>query len=47
MIYVPVDAGAGEIRLPDDKNVTVFSATAVSGRLPEAKSISEMVSRIF
>ena len=42
-IFVPVKAGATELRLPADKAVTVFSATAVKAQHADAESVSDMV----
>ena len=42
-VFVPVKAGATELRLPSDKAVTVFSATAVKAPFRDAESVSDMV----
>lgn len=42
-IFVPVKAGVTELRLPADKAVTVFSATAVKAQHADAESVSDMV----
>ena len=42
-VFIPVKAGATELRLPSDKAVTVFSATAVKAPFRDAESVSDMV----
>lgn len=42
-VFIPVKAGATEFRLPSDKAVTVFSATAVKAPFRDAESVSDMV----
>lgn len=42
-IFVPVAAGATELELPQDKEITVFSATAVKASVADASSASDMV----
>ncbi|MGN1211127.1 MAG: alpha-mannosidase [Candidatus Cryptobacteroides sp.] len=46
MIYVPLD-GSSEVILPDDRDITVFAATSVKGKLPDSKPVTTILSKVM
>ena len=46
LVYVPVEGGASTLTLPDNKDVTLFAATAVLDVAPSAGEISDSVTHL-